>query len=115
MVSVRRFMGFGAVTLVLGIVLAGCVPPTTASPPKFKLAAGLWRTAGTAPDALECHFTRKAADGSVITDVHSDHGARYVLTADTDSEFVTSGCQPWTKYDGTEQVGGTEPDPVPGT
>lgn len=48
---------------------------------------------------------------SVITDVHSDHGARYVQTADSDSEFVTSGCEPWTKYDGTEQPGGTAPLP----
>jgi hypothetical protein len=115
MSSARRFMGLGATVAALGIVLTGCFPPKAPPPPpKFKLAAGLWRTAGTAPGASECQFARTAADGSVITDVHSDHGARYVETADTDSEFVTSGCQPWTKYDGTEQPGGPVPIPWSG-
>lgn len=87
--------------------------PTVAS--KFKLAAGLWRTPGTADGAAECHFARMGADGGTITDVHSDHGARYVQTAATDSEFRTSGCQPWVQYDGSEQPGGTPPRPcMPG-
>jgi hypothetical protein len=107
MSSARRLTGVGATVAALAIVLTGCFPPKPPPPPKFKLAAGLWRTAGTADGASECHFARIAADGSVITDVRSDHGARYVQTADTDSEFVTSGCQPWTQYDGTEQVGGS--------
>jgi hypothetical protein len=109
MSSARRLTGIGATVAALAIVLTGCFPPKAPPPPppKFKLAAGLWRTAGTADGATDCHFARIAADGSVITDVHSDHGARYVETADTDSEFVTSGCQPWTQYDGSEQPGGT--------
>jgi len=49
----------------------------------------------------------------MIDEVHSDHGARYVQTADRDSEFVTSGCQPWTQYDGSEQPGG--PTAIPDT
>lgn len=101
--------------VALGAVLAGCIPaappPVPPPPPKFKLAAGLWRTPGTAAGAAECHFERIGADGGVITDVHSDHGARYVQTADSDSEFVTSGCQPWVVYDGSEQPGGTAPIP----
>jgi hypothetical protein len=109
MSSARRLTGIGATVATLAIVLTGCFPPKPPPPPppKFKLGAGLWRTAGTADGATECHFARIGSDGNTITEVHSDHGARYVQTADSDSEFVTSGCQPWTRYDGSEQPGGT--------
>src|SRR6185312_10804323 len=95
--SARRFTGIGATIAALAIILSGCLPPKPPPPPppKFRLAAGLWHTFGTAPGATECHFARLGADGRTITDVHSTAGSRYVETADTDSEFVTSGCQTW--------------------
>jgi hypothetical protein len=113
MSSARRLTGFAAAVAALGIVLTGCFPAKPPPPPpKFKLAAGLWRTAGVAPGAVQCHVERYDAAGVRLTDQYWDPpGARYVQVAATDSEFVTSGCLPWVKYDGSEQLGG--PTPVP--
>ena len=98
----KRFMGIAAGMVALGAVLAGCLPPPPAPPPpppppKFKLAAGLWHTLGTAPGAKECYFVRKDGEGKPIpgSEEHSATGQRYVQTEANDSEFVTSGCQPW--------------------
>jgi hypothetical protein len=117
--SARRFTGIGATIAALAIILSGCLPPKPPPPPppKFRLAAGLWHTFGTAPGATECHFARLGADGSTITDVHSTAGSRYVETADTDSEFVTSGCQTWVRADGPDDVHhiGVVAPPPPGT
>jgi hypothetical protein len=87
--------------------LAGCMPkPPTAPPPapKFTLGAGLWHTFGNAPGSGECHFMRIGADGTTLDDVHSYRGPRYVETAATDSEFVTSGCQPWVRAGGPDDA-----------
>jgi hypothetical protein len=86
------------------------VPTAAPAPPagaKFRLAAGVWRTDGTAPGAAACSWSRLDANGVVITRSLSPSGARYVEVADTDSEFVTSGCLPWHRYDGSQQVGRT--------
>ena len=98
----KRFIAVAASIAVLAIAVAACAPPKTPvsappPPPKFKLAAGLWHTLGTAPGATECHFVRMDGEGHAIpgSDVHSKTGARYVQTASTDSELQTSGCQPF--------------------
>jgi len=103
---VHRFLRFGATLAALGIVLAGCLPKAAPPPPppKFKLAAGLWHTLGTAPGAPACHFARLDGDGKTIVDITSTIGQRYVETADTDSEFVTSGCQPWVRADSPQDT-----------
>lgn len=112
----KRFIAVAASIAVLAIAVAACAPlktPVSAPPPppKFKLAAGIWHTDGTAPGATECIWQRYDANGERMSYESSDHGARYVETAATDSEFKTSGCLPWHKADATEQVGG--PTPIP--
>ena len=50
--------------------------------------------------------------------MHSTAGSRYVETAATDSEFVTSGCQPWVVMGGPDDqrhIGVEPPSPGPGT
>jgi hypothetical protein len=102
----RRFMGVGATVAALAIVLAGCFSPKPPPPPppKFRLAAGLWHTLGTAPGASACHFARLDRAGKTIVDITSTTGQRYVETRDTDSEFVTSGCQTWVRADSPQDT-----------
>ena len=115
MSSARRFMGIGATVAALGIVLTGCFPAKPPPPPpRFKLAAGLWHTFGTAPGAAECHFARITASGATVDDVHSAAGSRYVQTAADDQEFVTSGCQTWVLADSPQdqhRIGVVDPNP----
>ena len=115
MSSPRRFTGIGATVAALAIVLTGCFPAKPPPPPpKFKLAAGLWHTFGTAPGAAECHFARITASGATVDDVHSAAGSRYVQTAADDQEFVTSGCQTWVLADSPQdqhRIGVVDPNP----
>ena len=96
-------------------ILTGCLPAKPPpSPPKFKLATGLWHTFGTAPGAAECHFARITASGGTVDDVHSAAGSRYVQTAADDQEFVTSGCQTWVLADSPQdqrRIGVVDPNP----
>jgi len=88
-------------------------PPPPPPPPqeKFKLAAGLWHTFGTAPGAAQCTFSRLDSEGHVIMTVNSVSGARYVETGPLDSEFQTNGCQTWVRAGGPDDVQflGTQP------
>ena len=116
MSSARRFMGVGATVAALGISPHRLLPSeASAPPPKFKLAAGLWHTFGTAPGAAECHFARITASGATVDDVHSAAGSRYVQTAADDQEFVTSGCQTWVLSDSPQdqhRIGVVDPNPT---
>jgi hypothetical protein len=104
------------------ITPAGCIGPDgvsypyqaqvpTSATPKFTLAPGLYRTDGTADGAAACTWQRYDHSGFLAADQSSDHGARYVQIPAGDTEFRTSGCKPWHRYDGTEQVGGSVPIP----